>query len=223
VHDFGRYWRRTVSPGEPLRPGILNGYLQQLWRLPRPWQVPVQALFVAAGRPGALRRLVGPILRRGASPARVEETYRLGDDLEFADGGSARPHAELGWSRPEATGTWTVGAEARVRLALAAAPRRELLLALTAYGFVCERHPRVAVDVFVNDARVACWEYSNPQDGSVERTARFSASVANRVAPLEIALRIRHPMAPERVGRGVDGRPLGIFVERLRLSEESPA
>jgi hypothetical protein len=224
IDGFGLFTRRALPLG--VRPGLgaLVRHCQESWDLGRRWEVPLHALFLGLGRPWPLRALGRRLFGRARVAARADGSRRCvpGDPLDFSSAETLARHAGVGWSLPEATGTWTDGACATLRLDLAGAAAGDLCLRTSLSAFVTEAAPRMEVDVVVNDARLARWRFDTVSYRDDDRRLRIPAGVAGRYAPMEVTLLVRAPRIPAALGLGDDLRALGVHVERMVVEEAEP-
>lgn len=212
-----------VAPGVRTGPADGARFLARRWGLPSARAVPAHALFVAAGRPWAVRRAWRR--RHGAPTAAPHPSvpaYRLGSSLSFGEGGDGLAHLRAGWWFAEDHGTWTRGSTAAIQLPLEApAPAgAALLLDARLIPLVTPHHPQMEVQVVANDTVVATWEFGVHQRAVVRRTARIAPSVVAGWNRLELTFVVRHPIAPADARDGPDLRELGISLQSLRVEGE---
>ncbi len=212
-----------VAPG--VRTGPADGvrFLARRWGLPAARAVPAHALFVAAGRPWTVRRSWRR--HRGApttAPDPRVPSYRLGSTLSFADDGDGGSHLRAGWWFAEPHGTWTRGSTAVIQLPLDGPLPADAALLLDARvtALVTSHHPRMSVQVVVNDAPVAVWTFGARGRETVRRTARIEPAVVAGWNRLELTFVVRHPIAPADAREGDDQRELGIAFHTLRIEGE---
>ncbi len=138
----------------------------------------------------------------------------LGDGISFGVGGTAGRYLLRGWSGAEPNGRWTEGPAARLGMQVEPAAG-DVVLTLRASAFPGLGQPS-AVDVFANDEPVASWR-------PIPALQSLQATIPRRVIAADGIVRIRlailHPMSPLNAGQGADPRPLGLFVEQLRLTQ----
>jgi len=182
-------------------------------------------LFHLLRRPGWLRRAlrVDRRLRRGGGHRPPGDSgpavpAPLGATLDLTQGAAGT--CLLGWwSFADARdgGRWTSGPEARILWDAVAAPGADLVCELDAEGFVTQQHPRLAVQVFANDRRVAILRFVHGQPSPLHRFTIPCGAVADD-ACLCLCFDIRHPCAPASLGLRADGRLLGLLVRRITLT-----
>lgn len=146
------------------------------------------------------------------------EELTLGQKIAFAEGGDARKYQVGGWSHPEAWGSWTEGALARLRIWMRERPTRDLQLTADVQGFVHQEVPKQAIEVEVNGRPVATWEFDE-ENSSGARTAKIPRALACSRDDLEIVFKISNPKSPRSLGISSDDRNLGMGVRWLELTE----
>ncbi len=135
--------------------------------------------------------------------------YRLGTELSFGLGDSARSHIVSGFWRNDGTRTWTVGKRAEMRFVLAEPPAEDLLLTLTCSPF--DGHQTVRV--VVNGTPVETLEVEKEETLQI-RLPREALTTAD----LRLVLEIPEARSPLSLGQGTDERELGLYMESLKLS-----
>jgi Uncharacterised nucleotidyltransferase len=122
-----------------------------------------------------------------------------------------------GWAAPEATGCWTDGPRAVVRLRLPARPTGDLEVALEATPFADGAHRPVRVTLEANGARVATWPLAaGPPDGGPLRAVVPRAALRDD-GGLTLAIAVDGPVCPAKLGLSRDRRRLGLHVARISL------
>ena len=148
--------------------------------------------------------------------------YVLGDVLDFTTKDARiRQYLTFGWGERSATGTWTDGPLAMLRLGLAAplGAARSLILEVDAVPFLERQHQQLDVDVAVNRQKVDQWIFSSAPSTTAQR-ARIPASVLGGHGELDIELRFLNPTAPSNPGIAAPYSFLGLSVRSLVVRQE---
>ncbi|MBD2058302.1 hypothetical protein H6F88_20265 [Oculatella sp. FACHB-28] len=160
--------------------------------------------------------------QRGESvlPQFVQRNYELGTWVKFGIGGDGWMYDSFGWTEPGSWGSWTVGNEALLTMALdKSSSSSDILLSAKTRAFIRDVHPRLDVDVIVNGEQVAQWEFVHGQADDGTRTAILPASLVNKQSPLQITFSIPNAKSLAELGLGGDQRQFGLGMRELRLSE----
>jgi hypothetical protein len=145
-------------------------------------------------------------------------SYRLGETIDFTEGGNAEHYLWSNWATPDPGGRWTEGEEATLRLCLGA----PLTTAQTASFLVSDcmvdrtLSPRLPVQVLVNGTLVEEWAFGperRPQVRSITLTPDLLGANRNLV----IVFRVPEPRSPASLGWSGDARLLGIRLARACL------
>ncbi len=138
----------------------------------------------------------------------------MGQAVSFTDGGGGEFRGE-GWAAAEAIGCWTIGREATLEFRVSPAPRGDVMLELSGYGY--SPGPESA------PSRVTAVANGWPA-GEIEPPAHSGlmriAIPAERLGPqgqVRLRLRIATPRRPVDAGQGGDRRHLGLMVRSIRL------
>jgi hypothetical protein len=209
----------SVVPGA--RTGLPDAtrFLARRWGLDRASAVPAHALWVAAGRPWALRR-TGRRLRgvpRTAPDARIPR-YTLGTLLRFDAEGGGFLYLGAGWWYPEPHGTWSRGHVAQLTLPLWDAVTADLRLDLVLHAPITPRNPSVAMTVVVNDVVVGRHRLSRPLGDAENVTLMVPARALAGWNRAEVAFVVERSLAPADTRLSTDLRQLGLGLIGLRLS-----
>lgn len=132
----------------------------------------------------------------------------------FGAAGDSDRFRLLGWSAEEEAFTWTdgIGASLGVRLPRSEHPVR---MSLKAAGMnVPQRLPFQPVDVYVNGEKIASWEVAAQKVHTATIPQRF---VDAPESFLFIDFHMPKCASPSSLGRGPDGRRLGMRVVDLRF------
>lgn len=125
-----------------------------------------------------------------------------------------------GFSSPEEWGYWTEGWHASLRLTLAEPPRHDLLLVLSAHGYVNERHPFTEAAVRVNGVDVGVMPFDAAQGMRDAETFRFPVPREGVVGnSFVVDLHVRNPACPAALGLSEDPRWLGVGLHEVGLWE----
>lgn len=129
------------------------------------------------------------------------------------------PGALFGWFAPEASGSFSAERAAAFAARLPGRPPGDLLLVAKVSALVHhERHRARRVDVLVNGAPVATWEFA--VDAPVEQAARIPAALIRDDGLVRVELRVRDAASAWDAG---DGKPrLGTRLIEWRLEPAPP-
>jgi hypothetical protein len=139
----------------------------------------------------------------------------MGFVLNFSTSGNSTLFTGEGWSGPEVWGTWTEGEKATLQARFAEVPSGGFKINALLKGHVCRAHPKVFVDVSVNEELVARWV--------VKKTylKKFSARVpADKLKSAEcrISFDIKNPISPHEMdATSPDYRRLGAGFGRMEF------
>lgn len=142
-------------------------------------------------------------------------SYEPGTWIDFGAGGNARRYqVPMGWSYPEAWGTWTDGPAAELRLSVDRQRAAEdLQLIVQGHGQSGDGGG-TAAQVQVNDEPVADWRFPGER---VEHRVLLRQELLARAAPLHVAFHIESPRVPAESSASGDVRRLGIGLQHLAL------
>lgn len=188
--------------------------------LSRRRELPGELVFAAAGRPWRTRRKLRGLVGRSSGPgdeAAHWPRYELGSEVSF---GGAAPRGEFldsGWWFPEDFGTWSRGALSRVRLGLAEPIRGGAQLTVGLRAPLAEDHPKVGIDVVVNEHRLARLTLSleNP---TTSTTLPIPPEALIGRPGVEIDFVVDGTCVPAELGLAPDPREIGIGLGELTLS-----
>lgn len=116
-----------------------------------------------------------------------------------------------GWSRHESTRRWTEGPKASMQFRLQDYAKRDIVLRLTASGFLGGGLPYQVVGVIVNGTQVAEWQVA----GASEFTAVVPANLIADGGLVNLSFDISDPRAPCDYSESTDCRKLGMAVRGL--------
>jgi hypothetical protein len=123
-------------------------------------------------------------------------------------GGSQPAELGPGWSQPEDSGTWTVGQDVYVTIALipgSGRARLELDLVATAPG------DPVMVAIAIADR----WRKNVTLDATARTIQQDVVAADYADGTLGIHIHVRNPRSPHSLGLSSDGRDLGLHVSRI--------
>ena len=201
-----RTGRRRLGPGDPGRA------LATAWNLPSGTAAAPYALYAALGRPRRLRDRLVPARHGPGAPLALP----LELDLTTAGGPAAWQHRRVGWSAPEAFGSWITGPLALALLpvdARAGAPLELTVRAGTA--LISPRLPTLRVRVLVDD--VAVGEIALDAGRVYEERALAVPAGVVRGGTLALGfVPDRRPM-PAELGINGDNRRLSAYVAHIAV------
>jgi hypothetical protein len=133
-------------------------------------------------------------------------------------GGSADDIKLCGWNRPEGLGTWTLGRDTRLRLAVPH-PGQPFGLIVNAEAFVSSDNPVQRMIVSIGDRALQTIVYATP-DAQTSRIDIPADLAKGRTVDLKLAL--PDALAPFSVGINTDGRLLALRVISIQVVSKSP-
>jgi hypothetical protein len=143
--------------------------------------------------------------------------YRLGEPIDFLDGGDSLVFAgdAIGteWSLPGSRGSWTLGNQASFRVPFEEAVSGDLPAAFAISDcMVSARAPKLPVIVKANGTTVARWVLDNRRPH--RQFATIPAAVIAAAPELTVTFEIADPRSPKSQGWSADSRPLGFQLAR---------
>jgi hypothetical protein len=150
--------------------------------------------------------------------------YRLGEPIDFVDGGDSLVFLgdamSAEWSLPGSRGSWTLGNQASFRV-----PFEEPVAGDTPVAFVISdcmvssRAPKLPVTVKANGHAVAEWVLNDRRPHRQFATIPAAALAAGGAAApeLTVTFEIAEPRSPQSLGWSADARPLGFQLARVVL------
>lgn len=154
------------------------------------------------------------------SVAEVSHAVRVGEKLAVCEGSEAERLLADGWAQVEATGAWTVEEDARIALRLADAPPTGVDLVLDMMPFVTDQHPRLSVEAWARERRLAARVFRYAEPARPFRV-HLPAGVIDDENRVTLDLRIREPARPVDVGFNEDPRRLGVHLRSLAVTSPS--
>jgi hypothetical protein len=155
--------------------------------------------------------------------------YRLGDPIDFVDGGDSLAFVGDGmgadWSLPGPRGSWTIGHQCSFRVSFEEPVADDLPCTFVITDcMISSAAPQLAVVVKANGKTIAEWLLRDRQLQRQFATipAGILAEAAAAGNPLTVTFGIAEPRSPESLGWNSDPRPLGFQLARVVLgSSES--
>lgn len=159
------------------------------------------------------------MLELAASTPDMALTIGTRKPIDFTDGVVSRSFLGNGWSHTEpGFGVWSDGEDADLVLCRTEDDPPPGSLTLTVAPYLAGKHRRLGVDVLINGAPVANWEFTDP--ALVARTFAVPG-YAKTSRELRVTFQIRHPASPRDLGLSSDGRALGLRLIRLVFDAEA--
>jgi glycosyltransferase involved in cell wall biosynthesis len=153
-----------------------------------------------------------------------DNSYRLGDMVDFATAFDARCYLGSGWGATEfGAGVWSNGSIAELCFELEQRPAGPLRLRMNLTAFVVKEHPAITVHVSAEDFDVARWSFGLAQSELIHGSWHEATIPAEATSNGEfsVKLRIDQPASPRKLGLSADIRLLGIMLHRLSISPEA--
>jgi hypothetical protein len=138
-----------------------------------------------------------------------------GEEVRFDLGGKGHEHLGLGWSQPEAHGTWSAGREATFGADLPWRSAGAITMSLCFVPFLPPLRPHVGVVLSVGGTDVDRWELFGP--GWLPALRAVTVSSGLLASGLRGRFRFDYPLAPDAVGPTAGARALSIAMFSLRV------
>jgi hypothetical protein len=146
-------------------------------------------------------------------------SYRLGQIIDFTEGGNAEGFLGEAWSTPDQYGRWTLGREARLALRLDQCPNGPVLASfLVSDCMVSEEAPALPINVVVNGQMIEEW-ILGPSREVHERRLLLSPDVLAG-GEVMILFQVPTPRSPASLGWSGDVRPLGLRLTKASLESQ---
>jgi hypothetical protein len=154
---------------------------------------------------------------RTLSVVDLTRSFRVGETLVLSQASGAEQVLGDGWAAPEATGAWTVEEHAWIGLRVANPEPAGVDVVLDVVPFVTPGHPKLSVEVWVSDQRVATQVF---RDGEPARPlrVRLPAAMLDQAGRATLELRLSEPARPRDVGHSEDPRRLGVYLQSLAVT-----
>ncbi len=122
----------------------------------------------------------------------------------------------VGLSYPESWGTWSEGNT--VEFSFTNMPKSNLIVKFEAKAFLAKQRDFQNVDVYVNDKRVAKWQYKmgKPMPNTILEIPL--SQIKN--GAFKIKMKIENPVSPQEVGYNADSRKLAISFINLKIESK---
>ena len=181
--------------------------------------MPAHTLFVAAGRPWALRRALRR-RRTRRDGATGPASYEVGTAIDFTSGGDGARYLASGWWYQEPHGTWSRGEESRLRLTVRPPVRAPLVLEFQASTLITPRRPQVELEVIANDVPVGRWRFDRSLTTRVLTAALPDGAIAVD-GQTELTFVVSDPCTPADARFNSDVRQVGITLHALVIRDPS--
>jgi hypothetical protein len=159
-------------------------------------------------------RRLGLIRAGDRFPIDRERLPGVGEFLNLASTSTDETAFVAGWGAPEASGRWTIGAEAIIAWRVEA-DDGDLALVCEGGVFLDAEAPDQDVEVFANDRPIASWHFATDMPSPLP--ARVAVPPAPNDGILLVAFRIRSPRSPAELGLSNDTRALGFRLRSLAI------
>lgn len=150
--------------------------------------------------------------------ASKEKTYKFGTYIFFGKTINSNYNDYLvlvnGWSLPEGKGIWTEGKNSNFIINLPEKNDSNILLTLDAVPFLCFKHPKLTVDVFVNHKFLHHLKYTLNNKNFIKKIEIPNEFFKNDTV-LDIEFLFKDPISPNQVFKSQDIRKLGFFVSSI--------
>jgi len=145
-----------------------------------------------------------------------EQTYNIGEKIDFRRGGNATGFVWEGWSSPEENFTWTAGRDAIIVLPLEEPAKKPLVLKARLGPFLVPGHIEGQnVSIYVDETKVGDW--------FVKRTGEFEVKVPEQFtddSSIRVRFEIPNAASPASFGHSKDARKLGVAFQSMQIVPE---
>jgi hypothetical protein len=146
------------------------------------------------------------------------KSLRVGETLVFSAASQAQRVLADGWAAPEDMGAWTVAEKACIALRVARQAPADVDVVLDVLPFVTRKHPRLEVEVWVGEERLAAQVFHDAKPVH-PLVVPLSAAMMNDEGGVTLELRLNEPARPRDVGYSEDPRRLGVYLQALAITE----
>jgi len=154
----------------------------------------------------------------GAAPLQHGEQTKFPETVDLSSAGSADAVTLTHWSFPEATGRWSDGNKASMRLYVGKAEANDVVITFDLSPYVTGLHPQQTAKVSVNGTPVANWKFSGGSS-TTEQIRVPSQLVRGANGALTVDFEFPDAISPKELGQGGDDRKLGVFVRQVQIAE----
>jgi hypothetical protein len=162
-------------------------------------------------------RAIGIHLRT-LSVVELGPSMQVGETLVFSDPVQAQRVLGDGWAAPENGGVWTVEENARIALQVSDPGAAGVDVVLDVVPFVTRSHPKLKVEVWVAAHRLATQVFRDGESAEPLRV-RLPQAMIDESGRVTLELRLSDPASPRDVGYSEDPRRLGVYLQRLTITE----
>jgi hypothetical protein len=143
-------------------------------------------------------------------------TYKMGEVLQFTTNGNGGNFLHHGWYGMETWGTWTMGKESDIVLKLAHPQSKNYLMTVYARAFVHPHQPNKQISVFINENKVALWNYHLGAE-----VAQYTAEIPRSLIAHNSTLRIKFISdtveSPRQAGLSEDQKQISLGLITLSI------
>jgi hypothetical protein len=141
--------------------------------------------------------------------------------INFERGGNSKNYQTHGWYQPEKSGTWSIGSDGVLVIALSDVSDREKLqkglnLSATGLAFLTNKQPHTSVKLICNQQLITEWDFTLG-DALKTLSAFIPPEIVWKHEVLEIIFRSSNSKSPKELGISSDTRVLGVFVKEVKL------
>jgi hypothetical protein len=155
---------------------------------------------------------------RTLSVVELNRSVQVGETLVLSEASEAQRVLGDGWAEPEPMGVWTVEENAHIALRVSNPGPAGVDVVLDVAPFVTSKHPKLAVEAWARDQRVAVQVFRDAEPAHPLRV-RLPAAVLDAQGRATLELRISEPARPLDVGLSEDPRRLGVCLRSLTITE----
>jgi hypothetical protein len=152
------------------------------------------------------------------SMVELDRSIHVGETLVISESLESECLLGDGWAAPEATGAWTVEERARIALRVVGPKPVDVDVVLNLVPFVTNRNPRLSVEVWVREQRVATQVFRDGEPAD-PLCAHLLAGMMDEAGRATLELRLSEPSRPRDVGYSEDPRRLGVYLQSLAVTE----
>jgi hypothetical protein len=219
IEDYEMEIADRAPLGARTGPGDFADFLVRRHGSSRRRELPGELAFAAAGRPWRTRRKLRALVGRPSGPGAEASTwprYELGSEIRFGGPQARGEYLANGWWFPEDFGIWSRGEFSRVRLGLERPIQGGAELSFGIRAPLAEQHPKVEVDVVVNEHRLAhlTLDLDHP---TTSTTLSIPPEALAGKHGIEIDFVVDRTGVPAELGLAPDLREIGIGLGELAL------
>ncbi|MEB3341296.1 MAG: tetratricopeptide repeat protein [Okeania sp.] len=140
--------------------------------------------------------------------------YNIGNELNLAKGGNAKPYLVSGWSYPEEWGCWALRPQAKLSLSLKNQVERKLTLSINAKAKLPDNNTETVINVKLNDKKLGELLFS----GNDFLTKKLKLPLDLISGETKFNFVFDMPDYSSQSSENIDQRPLALAVRSILIS-----